>query len=164
MRPRDAYRRAKGRIWSDWVGTRFIPAFHQCLQFQPREGQSEDEAAKELQSRKAEVTGLMREFVEEADERGPFFFGARPTMVDLVLAPWANRLWVFDEFKGGLTLPAAEGWVGRWQSWFEAMEGRRSLRETSSEREHLKPMYKKYADDIAQSELAKATRAGRGVP
>jgi len=33
-----------------------------------------------------------------------------------------------------------------------------------SEREHYLPIYQRYADDKAQSELAKATRKGKGVP
>jgi glutathione S-transferase len=41
---------------------------------------------------------------------------------------------------------------------------RPSIRDTVSEREHYLPIYKRYADDTAMSELAKASRAGRGVP
>ena len=39
-----------------------------------------------------------------------------------------------------------------------------SIRDTMSEREHYLPIYKRYADDTAMSELTKASRAGRGVP
>jgi glutathione S-transferase len=35
---------------------------------------------------------------------------------------------------------------------------------TTSLREHYLPIYQRYADDTAQSELAKATREGKGVP
>ena len=85
-------------------------------------------------------------------------------MVDFVLAPWGVRSWVFDEFKGGLKLPQGEGWSERWTKWITAMEKRESVVRTTSEREHYLPIYKRYADDVAQSELAKATREGRGVP
>jgi glutathione S-transferase len=88
----------------------------------------------------------------------------------LVLAPWAFRLWVFDEFKGGLGIPKPgeggedeEVW-GKWRKWQEAVEGRRSAKETTSEAEHYLPIYKRYADDKAQSWLARATREGKGVP
>jgi glutathione S-transferase len=48
--------------------------------------------------------------------------------------------------------------------WKDAVESRPSIRDTMSEREHYLPVCKRYADDTAMSELAKASRAGRGVP
>jgi glutathione S-transferase len=44
------------------------------------------------------------------------------------------------------------------------VQKRKSVIETTSEREHYLPIYQRYAEDRAQSELAKATRAGKGVP
>jgi glutathione S-transferase len=80
------------------------------------------------------------------------------------------RLWVFDHFKGGLGIPE-EGTGGadeevwqRWRLWVKSVRERRSIIETTSEREYYLPIYQRYADDEAQSELAKATRSGRGVP
>lgn len=46
----------------------------------------------------------------------------------------------------------------------KALEERPSIRDTTSEREFYLPIYQRYADDKAQSELAKATRSVRGVP
>jgi hypothetical protein len=72
--------------------------------------------------------------------------------------------------KGGLGVPK-EGEGGededvwnRWRSWLNAIQSRKSVQETTSEKEYYLPIYKRYADNVAQSELAKATRAGRGVP
>ena len=72
--------------------------------------------------------------------------------------------------KGGLGVPE-EGKGGqhekiwnRWRKWVKLMEERDSIKATTSETERLVPLFQKYADDKAQSELAKATRAGRGVP
>jgi len=48
--------------------------------------------------------------------------------------------------------------------WLGAIEERPSLKNTMSEREHYLPIYQRYADNTAQSELAKATRKGGGVP
>lgn len=80
------------------------------------------------------------------------------------------RLWVFDHYKGGLGLPA-EGKGGddeatwkRFRTWCKALQERPSIKNTMSETEHYLPIYQRYADDRAQSELAKATRSGRGVP
>lgn len=77
------------------------------------------------------------------------------------------RLWVFDHYKGGLPIPSGgkdEALWTRFREWLEAIENRPSIKNTLSEREHYLPIYQRYADDTAQSELAKATRKGRGVP
>ncbi|XHG06459.1 hypothetical protein AWENTII_009652 [Aspergillus wentii] len=102
---------------------------------------------------------------------GPFFLGKDIGLPDLVLAPWAVRLWVFNEFKeGGIGIPdegqdAADAGVwDRWRKWIKAVEARRSVKETTSESEFYLPIYRRYAENTAQSELAKATRTGRGVP
>jgi glutathione S-transferase len=80
------------------------------------------------------------------------------------------RLWVFDHFKGGLGIPE-EGKGGedeqvwaRWRKWIAAVQNRKSVKETMSDKEHYIPIYQSYADDTAQSEMAKAIRQGRGVP
>ncbi|KAJ5899798.1 hypothetical protein N7495_004542 [Penicillium taxi] len=91
---------------------------------------------------------------------GPFFLGSEISLPDLALAPWAVRLWVFDEFKSGLGNVSSM----RWKKWLGAIESRNSIKQTTSEREYYLPIYKRYADNTAQSELAKASRAGRGVP
>ncbi|KAI1464905.1 putative glutathione-S-transferase theta, GST [Daldinia caldariorum] len=165
---KDDYTRARARIWTDFVTSRVVPAFHRLLQFQPlkHEGGGEerlDELRREFRSR-------LLEFAREMDPRGPFFFGPELSLVDIVMIPWAVRLWVFEEFKGGLRVPEPgqggpdeEAWA-RWRKWLDASSSRESVRKTTSEQEHYLPIYKRYAEDLAQSELAKATRAGRGVP
>ena len=78
-----------------------------------------------------------------------FFIGTEPTLVDIVLAPWAVRLWVFDHYKGGLAMPgedqaesAKDSW-SRWRKWLAAIESRRSIKETTSEKEHYLPIYQR---------------------
>ena len=96
---------------------------------------------------------------------GAYFLGGELSLIDIAIAPWAVRLWVFDHFKeGGLGVPEDEKAWARWRKWLAAVESRKSLKETTSDREHYLPIYQRYADDVAQSELAKATRLGRGVP
>jgi glutathione S-transferase len=160
--PKDPYDRARTRIWTDFMTSRIIPAFHRFLQSQDDE--------KGLQEVQQEFLDKLKEFANEMDPGGPFFLGKEPSLVDFVVAPWAVRLWVFDHFKGGLGIPA-EGKGGddekvwaRWRRWVEAVESRPSIRDTLSEKEHYLPIYKRYADNVAQSELAKAVRKGRGVP
>lgn len=101
------------------------------------------------------------------DKEGPWFLGSELSMIDLIMAPWAVRLWVFDKWKGGLQIPDDDKvddavWK-RWRQWLEKVENRPSVKETMSEEEHYLPLYERYARDEAQSEMAKSIRAGRGV-
>ncbi|KIW00378.1 uncharacterized protein PV09_08088 [Verruconis gallopava] len=164
LRRSDIYERAKGRIWGDFVGSRIIPSFHRFLQHQPM---SDTES---LSSKRQELLSHLRQFTQAMDPVGPYFFGSDPSLTDFMLAPWAVRLWVFDHFKGGLGIPE-EGQGGkdeeiwrRWRFWLKNISERRSMVQTLSDREHYLPIYERYANDEAQSELAKATRSGRGVP
>ncbi|KAJ5145560.1 uncharacterized protein N7515_000124 [Penicillium bovifimosum] len=166
--PEDVYERARARIWIDYVTSRIIPSFHRFLQYQPDESGEDANAGWDRARR--ELLSHLKAWTKEMHENGPFFLGEGIGLPDLVLAPWAVRLWVFDEFKGGLRIPG-EGEGGpdeeiwrRWRTWLAAVGSRRSVQETTSEIEHYLPIYKRYADNTAQSELAKATRANRGVP
>ncbi|KAL9618480.1 MAG: hypothetical protein Q9160_006799 [Pyrenula sp. 1 TL-2023] len=161
--PSDSYDRARLKIWIDYVTSRIIPAFHRFLQFQ----------GEDMRKAREEFLGHLKTWIKEADPDGPFFYGKYFTLADIALAPWALRLWVFDHYKsgeGGLGMPQpGEGgpdektWV-RWRSWVKAMEQRKSITETMSDKQYYLSIYQRYADNTAQSELAKATRSGRGVP
>jgi len=162
--PQDPYERARCRIWTDFCTSRIIPGFHRFLQWQPM---SDMEGLQEVRE---EFLAKLKEFASEMDGEGPWFLGKEPCLVDFVVAPWAVRLWVFDHFKEGLGVPMeGEGgedekvWA-RWRKWVKAVEDRKSIEETMSDKEHYLPIYQRYADNVAQSELAKATRKGRGVP
>ncbi|KAF2219414.1 glutathione transferase omega-1 [Elsinoe ampelina] len=159
--PSDPYERARTRIWTDFCTSRIIPAYHRFLQCQD-EGQ--------IGELRGEFLGHLKEFTKEMDKESPFFGGKEVGLIDLVVAPWAIRLWVFDHFKGGIGIPGPgqggddEAVWSRWRKWVEAIQERPSVKNTTSEREYYLPIYQKYAEDRAQSELAKATRKGRGVP
>lgn len=161
--PTDHYEKARMKIWVDYVTSRIIPAFHRYLQHT-------DEKPYSLGEARTEFLGTLKMWIKEADAEGPYFLGKDFTMADICLAPWAVRLWVFDHYKGGLKIPEEgqggedeEAWA-RWRSWRKAIESRPSVRDTLSERQYYLSIYQKYAEDRAQSELAKATRGGRGVP
>ncbi|KAK5089184.1 hypothetical protein LTR05_003408 [Lithohypha guttulata] len=160
----DLYTRAQQKVWIDFVGTRIIPAFHRLLQHTPEKQYS-------LEDAKLELRGHLRTWIAEASQEGPYWSGKEMSMVDVTLAPWAVRLWIYDHFKGIKDLVPAEGQGGddekiwkRWRQWSKAIEERESVSNTLSDREHYLPIYQRYAEDRAQSELAKATRQGRGVP
>lgn len=80
------------------------------------------------------------------------------------------RLWVFDHYKEGLGIPEEgkggedEATWARFRKWLKAIESRPSIKNTMSENEHYLPIYNRYHLNTAQSELAKATRSGKGVP
>jgi len=123
-----------------------------------------------LDTVRSEFLNHLLEFARAMEPTGPFFLGHEPSLVDFVVAPWAVRLWVFDHFKGGLGMPEPgkggndeKGWE-RFKAWLQAISARESVRKTTSETDKYLPIYQRYADDKAQSELAKATRKGQGVP
>ncbi|PBP28054.1 glutathione transferase omega-1 [Diplocarpon rosae] len=154
--PSDPYAKAQTRIWVDFVTSRIIPAFHRFLQHQAGSSIS-------IETVRNDFLDKLKQFTDAMDPAGPYFFGKEVSLIDLILAPWAVRLWVFEHFKGGLDIPNENVW-SRWARWQSAIEQRDSVIKTTSKKEHYLPIYQRYADDTAQSELAKATREGRGVP
>lgn len=162
--PSDPYARARCRIWIDFVASRIVPAFYRFCQHQPRSEYS-------IQEARADFLAHLKTFAADAHADGPFFLGADISMVDITLAPWLIRLWVFDHFKeGGLGMPEPghggedEATWARWRKWAAAVEGRRSVQETTSSKERYIPAYQRYAEDTTQSQVAQATRSGRRLP
>lgn len=158
--PHDPYQKARTKIWIDFVTSRIIPAYHRFLQHQPKSDPESDEG---LATVREDFQEQLKQFTQEMHPSGPYFMGEEVSLIDLILAPWGMRLWVFDHFKGGLRLPE-EQWTKRWAKWLSAVQERQSVVSTMSEKEHYLPIYERYAKDIAQSEMAKAIRSGKGVP
>ena len=87
---------ARARIWTDFVTSRIIPAFHRFLQYQPACGGAEG-----LQKAREKFLGYLKEFTAEMDAEGPYFLDRELSLIDIAIVPWAVRLWVFDHFKEG---------------------------------------------------------------
>ena len=143
FRPDNVYQRAISRIWSDYVTSRIVPKYFRFLQHQ------EGETPYSLEEARSDFLESLKEFADNMDAEGPFFFGEEPMNVDFLAGPFAMRLWVFDHFKQGLGVPP-EGRGGkdekvwaRWRKWTSAIEKRRSMQETMSDREHQIPIYKR---------------------
>lgn len=160
--PKDPYEKARAKLWMDHISTRIIPAFYKLLQHTPDKAFTLDQARDELHKH-------IRAFVEEmrpANE-GPWFLGANFSLVDIMLAPWAKRLWLIDHYKeGGTGIPrdgGDEAWA-RWRSWFDAIVERPSVKETWSDDERYLIAYKRYADDTTNSLVGQATRQGQRLP
>ncbi|KAI9803940.1 MAG: hypothetical protein M1833_000221 [Piccolia ochrophora] len=168
--PSDPYLRARARIWIDFGTTRLIPSFFRFLQYQPDPVMPTSGSETALEKLRETFLGQLREFASEMTEEEPFFLGKELSMVDTAIAPWAGRLWVFDKYKGGLGIPKEgdggehdDTWA-RWRVWLQAVMERKSIKETFSEEKHYWPIYQRYADNTAQSEVAKATRGGKVLP
>ena len=162
--PEDAYTRARCRVWIDFISTRILPAFYRLLQHQPSRSYSVDEA-------RIELLGHLKTFTHEMADSGPFFLGEKFSMVDVSIAPWILRLFLIGHYKpGGLGLPEPgfgaedEAVWERWRDFAKAIENRRSVQETMSEREQYVTAYKRYAEDTTQSQAGQAIRSGRALP
>ena len=117
--------------------------FHRYLQFEPNSSSSSIEEVR------SEFVNSLKQFTEAMDNVGPFFLGNDPSLVDFAMTPFVVRLWVFDEFKSGVGIPSeskaggdAKTW-SRWESWLTAITTRKSIRETTSERQHYVPIYRR---------------------
>lgn len=159
----EAYLRARCRIWIDHISTRIIPAFYRFMQHTDQKPYSLEEA-------RTEFLAHIKTFTKELDPSGPYFLGDRFSMVDIMLAPWLCRMFLFDVYKGGLGIPE-EGKGGedeavwqRWTKWAQAVGNRESVLDTLSDRHQYVDAYKRYAEDKTQSQVGQATRAGRGLP
>jgi glutathione S-transferase len=112
--PLEAYKRARCRIWMDHVGGKIVPGFFSLFQHTPGKEYSLDDA-------RVNFLGHIKTFVKEMDDDGPWFLGERFSLVDVMLAPWAKRLFLIDHYKdGGVGIPA-EGEGGEdetvWKRW-----------------------------------------------
>ncbi|TFY61711.1 hypothetical protein EVJ58_g4340 [Rhodofomes roseus] len=147
--PTDPFDRAYVRLWVDHVAKNIVPAFHRFLQGQTPEAQA---AGRE------EYYAALRKVSEKA--KGPYFLGDEFSMVDVVLAPWVLRDYILAEHRGY----SREAVGGGWKEYAEKLITRESVLKTQSDLQHYEPIYARYLRDEAQSEVAKATRAGRGLP
>ena len=162
--PEDAYERAHARIWIDHISSKIVPAFYRFIQHTEKKNYTLSEARDELLKH-------IKTFIKEADAEGPFFLGQQFSMVDLMLAPWMERLFLIDHYKeGGVGIPEEgkggedeEAWQ-RWRKWASAVDARDSVQDTLSDRSQYVDAYKRYAEDTTQSQVGQATRGGRGLP
>lgn len=160
--PEDAYERARCRLWIDHISNKIIPGFYKLIQHTP-------EKAYSIKDARRDFLGTIKTLVKEINSSGPWFLGDRFSMVDIMLAPWAKRLFLIDHYKpGGLGIAEArkedeETWA-RWQKWFDAIVARESVQDTWSDEEQYIAAYKRYAEDTTGSEVGQATRSGNRLP
>ncbi|KAJ7876132.1 glutathione-S-transferase [Mycena olivaceomarginata] len=145
--PGDAYTKAHARLWVDFVGKAFVPAYMRLIMAQGEEKQ--DEA-------RAELYDALRKFA--AQVKGPYFLGEEFSLVDVAIVPWITRDHVPAEHRGY----SREAVSDEWKRYADHVEQRESVLKTKSDK--YADIYGRYLRDEAQSEAAKAIRAGRVIP
>lgn len=151
--PKDPFDKAIARLWMDHIAKKICPAFFRVILAQEKPKQKEAEK---------ELLDAITRFVDAMDESGPFFFGSFFSLVDIMLVPWLLRQpLILKEYKD-FEIPSggSEVW-DRWTKWLEAAKQRPSVIETTSEAQHYRPILERYANNTAQSEAARDTRAGK---
>lgn len=160
--PEDVYERARCRLWIDHVSSRIVPGFYKFIQHTPEKPYSIEDA-------RAEFLGNIKTWIQEMVDCGPWFLGERFSLVDVMLAPWAKRLFLIDHYKpGGVGIDRArsedeETWA-RWQRWYDAILDRQSVKDTTSTDDKYIEAYKRYAEDTTSSMVGQATRQGTRLP
>lgn len=158
----DVYERARCRLWIDHISSRVVPGFYKFIQHTPEKAYSIGDARKEFLNN-------IKTLVSEMDDSGPWFLGDRFSLVDVMLAPWAKRLFLIDHYKpGGVGIEQAEKqdkdtWA-RWQTWYDAILARQSVQDTTSTDDKYIEAYKRYAEDTTGSMVGQATRQGNKLP
>jgi glutathione S-transferase len=148
--PSERGRRAQARIWIDYANTRLAPAFGALLRSQSKQDQSSHQ--RELTSSLAYLEG---EGFAKLSGEGPFFLGARPSLVDFAFYPWFER-WPALEHYRGFAVPAELTRLHRWQ---------RALRELDSVKAHENPVeyyVERYARHAAPAQPEKKPAAWNG--
>jgi glutathione S-transferase len=158
--PKDVYERARARLWIDHISSRIIPGFYKLIQHTPDKSFTIKQAREEFHN-------AIKAFVKEMDPQGPWFLGQEFSLVDIMLAPWAKRLWLIDHYKpGGVGVPSRgqDALWDRWADWFDATVERPSVKETWSDDALYLQAYRRYAEDTTNSLVGQATRQGQKLP
>ena len=151
--PTDPYYRAHARIWGDFIGKKIVPSFYALLmkQIDPEKEQI-----------KTHLTNHLLEFVKAMDPKGPFFQGEKFGFVDIMLAPYAVRLFILKHYRGFEIPQSVE--FKRFHVWWEAVRNAPAVKITIQDDSKLLNIYQRYADATAKSQVADAIRKGGTMP
>ena len=107
---------------------------------------------------------------ESAPAESAYFLGATFSAVDVAFAPWAYRLYILEHFRAfdlRARASAAGGGVDavdRFSCWMDATLARASVVATLADKRRLLDSYRRYADDVTNSQVAVSVRSGVALP
>mmetsp|Transcript_132357 Transcript_132357/g.300854 ORF Transcript_132357/g.300854 Transcript_132357/m.300854 type:complete len:276 (+) Transcript_132357:2-829(+) len=152
--PGDAVQRGRARIWADYVNKQICSQFYKVLV--PKDLAVRAEAIEAFRA------GLLK-FQQEM--KGPFFFGAQLSIVDIALFPWAYRaisVGIFETYRGPEFALDSKEFAGVYQ-WLKACEELEAVKSTLADPQDLKDTYHRYAEGTAESKVAEAVRIGKSA-
>lgn len=129
---------ARARIWIDYISKTVVPAFRQLVL-----AQDPAEQSKALNTVRFSIKVLpalqqsqiplqyyeaLKPYVEQIAPGGPYFLGAKFSLVDATIAPWVVRDFIFTKYRGFERSAAGEAW----EKYSQAIETRDSIVNTSS--------------------------------
>ena len=121
--PDDPAGRAKERIWCDFVGKKIIPNFFGITMEKSREEASQ------------KFLDAMKALQEAMASPGPFFGGADLGLMDICLAPFANRM-VFLKKCFQFEVPKTDEYK-RYNEWWEALQNHPTYKATKLDDEYI---------------------------
>ena len=134
--PKSSAQRAFARIWIDYCNNHFLNDCYALIKSQDRQKQLELETAIQKHFRFMEERALAK-----LSGDGPYWLGARPSLVDMAFYPHFERLPAWDHYRG-LTIPPD---CSRLIDWLSAMQERASVKSIVNTPEYYIERYKKYA-------------------
>jgi glutathione S-transferase len=142
LMPEGALARARVRIWIDYCDRRFLPA---CYRLRAN-GEQPDLQRENLDK----LTEVLR-FMEHEGLRklgpGPYWLGARPSLVDFHYLPFFERFPVYEQTRGA-EWPAD---CARLREWFDTMRKRKSFQATAHPLEYHLERYRQRIATMAKS-------------
>ncbi|KAG0664817.1 hypothetical protein C6P46_000954 [Rhodotorula mucilaginosa] len=148
LRPADPHEAGLVRLALQQISNVVVPAFYKYVQAQEPEAQEEGGKAfvKALRDLHAQW------FLPDSDWARGQDFG----LVDIALAPWVVRFDLLEKHRGF----SADAVNAQFAAWTRRILDRPSVRATTSLPEDYEKVYRRYFEDTAESEVAKATRKG----
>jgi len=147
--PKDSFERARIRLWIDHLTKKFTPAFYRIMQ-----AQEEDKQKEAL----AEFVETLKKYIDQV--KGPWFSGEEFSLADITVAPWIVRMYILEEYRAFTD----ELVGGYWPEYKKLIKERPSVIKTSSDPQRYVEIYQRYLRNETQSEVGKATRAGKPLP
>ena len=154
--PSDPYERAQVRLLADHITKKVAPPYYQLLMKKSK--------AERAEAKKNIIESLTALFESDPSSDGPFFGGKSFNKVDIMLAPHAYRIRLILKHYRGFTVPNDTPELQRFHRWLDAVVQYDTFKKTLPEEQRLIEEYKRYADDVTNSEVAQAIRKGTALP